>query len=197
MRRVRRLRLARLMRIEKGENRPSVHGKAFGKSVRLRDHTAHLRVFQRRSAITVSDGRETVDFIDNYQTCPPAVGCKSELFIRDRRRLADVSYKLVHCALLICEPREYCYSANIICRQPLDQHRDVSCERSVFPSILGGHRLDRRHHDLLGCQLSLDQNRCLRIPDLDVSRHLRDLRRHCHAWYRPPHPRAQPVRRER
>ena len=90
-----------------------------------------------------------------------------------------------------------CYSANIIRRQPLDQHHDVSRERSVFPSILGGHRLDRRHHDLLGCQLSLDQNRCLRIPGLDVSRHLRDLRRYCHAWYRQSHPRAQPVRRKR
>ena len=90
-----------------------------------------------------------------------------------------------------------CYSPYIIRRQPLDQHREVSCERSVFPSILSGHRLDRRHHDLLGCQLSLNQNRCFRIPDLDVSRHLRDLRRHCHAWYRQPHPRAQPVRRER
>ena len=90
-----------------------------------------------------------------------------------------------------------CYSANTVCRQPLDQHREVSCERSVFPSILGGHRLDRRHHDFLGCQLSLDQNRCLRIPGLDVSCHLRDLRRHRHAWYRQPHPRAQPLRRER
>ena len=106
-RRIRRLRLARLMRIGKGGNRLSNHGKASGKSVRLRDHTAHLLVFQRRSEITVSDGRETFEFIDNDQTCPPAVGCKSELFIRDRRCLADISYKLVYCALLICGPREY------------------------------------------------------------------------------------------
>ena len=106
-RRIRRLRLARLMRIEKGENRLSNHGKASGKSVRLRDHTAHLLVFQRRSVITVSDGRETFKFIDNDQTCAPAVGCKRELFIRDRRCLADVPYKLIHCALRICEPREY------------------------------------------------------------------------------------------
>ena len=106
-RRIRRLRLARLMRIEKGENRLSNHGKASGKLVRLRDHTAHLLVFQRRSEITVSDGRETFKFIDNDQTCAPAVGCKRELFIRDRRCLADVPYKLIHCALRICEPREY------------------------------------------------------------------------------------------
>ena len=95
------------MRIEKGENRPSVLGKATGKSVHLRDRTAHLRVFHRRSEITVSDGCETVDFIDNDQTCPPADGCKIELSIQDRRCLADDAYKLSHCALLICEPREY------------------------------------------------------------------------------------------
>ena len=107
MRRKRRLRLARLMRIEKGENGLSVHGKASGKSVRLRDHTADLLVFLRRSEITVFDGSEAVDFIDNDQTCTPAVGYKKELFIRDRRCLADVTYKLIHCALFICEPKEY------------------------------------------------------------------------------------------
>ena len=103
MRRIRQLRLYRLILIEKGENRPSVLGKASGKSVRLREHTTH----HRWSKITVPDDREIIDFIDNDQTYPPAVGCKSELFIRDQRCLADVAYRLVHCALLICEPRKY------------------------------------------------------------------------------------------
>ena len=185
------------MRIEKGENRLSNHGKASGKSVRLRDHTAHLLVFQRRSEITVSDGRETFEFIDNDQTCAPAVGCKREFSYETGAAWLTSLISSSIALSVFASRKNTCYSPYIIRRQPLDQHREVSCERSVFPSILDGHRLDRRHHDLLGCQLSLHQNRCFRIPDLDVSRHLRDLRRHCHAWYRQPHPRAQPVRRER